>query len=39
VTRDEDDGGRQWVFGYGGERVYGVWAMPADEPVVAEGGG
>ena len=36
VTRDvyEDADGRQWVAGYGGERVYGVWLVPADEPVV-----
>ena len=30
----EDDDGRQWVTGYDGERVYGVWLLPADEPVV-----
>jgi hypothetical protein len=36
VTRDvhEDADGRQWVTGYDGERVYGVWLMPPDEPVV-----
>ena len=36
ATRDvyEDTDGRQWVVGYEGERVYGVWIMPADEPVV-----
>jgi hypothetical protein len=39
VTRDvyEDADGRQWVIGYDGERVYGVWQLPADEPVVVEG--
>ena len=30
----EDADGRQWVAGHDGERVYGVWLMPADEPVV-----
>jgi hypothetical protein len=37
ATRDvyEDTDGRQWVAGYDGERVYGAWLMPADEPVVA----
>jgi hypothetical protein len=36
VTRDvfEDANGRQWVIGYDGERVYGVWLLPADEPVI-----
>ena len=36
ASRDvyEDTDGRQWVVGYEGERVYGVWIMPADEPVV-----
>jgi hypothetical protein len=36
VTREvyEDADGRQWVAGYEGERVYGVWVMPPDEPVV-----
>ena len=39
VTRDvyEKADGRQWVAGYGGERVYGVWLPPADEPVVVIG--
>jgi hypothetical protein len=39
VTRDvcEDADGRQWVTGYDGERVYGLWLMPADEPVVVKG--
>jgi hypothetical protein len=39
ATRDvyEDADGRQWVAGYGGERVYGAWLMPADEPVVVAG--
>ena len=30
----EDADGRQWVAGHDGERVYGVWLPPADEPVV-----
>jgi hypothetical protein len=30
----EDEGGRQWVVGHDGERVYGVRVMPADEPVM-----
>jgi hypothetical protein len=36
VTREvyEDSDGRQWVTGYDGERVYGVWMMPPDEPVI-----
>ena len=36
VTREvyEDADRRQWVIGHDGERVYGVWLMPADEPVV-----
>jgi hypothetical protein len=40
VERDvfEDSDGRQWVTGYDAERVYGVWLMPADEPVVLERG-
>jgi hypothetical protein len=35
VTRDvyEDAEGRQWVAGHESERVYGVWLLPADEPV------
>jgi hypothetical protein len=39
VTRDvyEDADGRQWVVGHDGERVYGVWVMPADEPVAVSG--
>ena len=34
VSRDvyEDADGRQWVAGYDGERLYGVWLVPADEP-------
>jgi hypothetical protein len=32
----EDPDGRQWVTGYEGERVYGVWLLPADEAVVVE---
>jgi hypothetical protein len=40
VERDvfEDADGWQWVTSYDGERVYGVWMMPADEPVVFEWG-
>jgi hypothetical protein len=34
----EDSDGRQWVTGDDAERVYGVWLMPADEPVVLERG-
>jgi hypothetical protein len=36
VIRDvyEAADGRQWLAGYDGERVYGVWLPPADEPVV-----
>jgi hypothetical protein len=30
------DGERQYVLGDDGERVYGVWLLPADEPVVVE---
>jgi hypothetical protein len=39
LTRDvfKDADGRQWVTGYDVERVYGVWLVPADEPVVVEG--
>ena len=39
VTRDvhEDADGRQWVACHDGERVYGVWLLPADEPVVVAG--
>jgi hypothetical protein len=32
----EDDYGRQWVVGDGGERVYGAWLAPPDEPVAVE---
>jgi hypothetical protein len=37
VIRDvhEDADGRLRVVGYDGERVYGVWLMPADEPAFA----
>jgi hypothetical protein len=37
VTRDvyEDPDCRQWVIGYEGERVYGVWILPPDDPVIA----
>jgi hypothetical protein len=36
VTRDafEDSDGRQCVAGYDGERVYGLWLLAPDEPVV-----
>jgi hypothetical protein len=39
VARDvhEDADGRQWVTGYEGEMVYGVWLLPADEPVLVDG--
>jgi hypothetical protein len=26
--------GREYVRGHNGERVYGVWEVPEDEPVV-----
>ena len=40
VLRDvyEDADGRQWVTGYEGERVYGVWLPPVDDPVVVRPG-
>jgi hypothetical protein len=34
---DEDEDGRQWLVGHEGERVYGVWLPPADEPVLVTG--
>jgi hypothetical protein len=36
VTRAvyEDADGRQWVVGRDGEKVYGVWVRPADEPLI-----
>jgi hypothetical protein len=39
VVRDvyEDADGRQWVVGHDGEKVYGVWLLPADEPVIVGG--
>jgi hypothetical protein len=39
VTHDvyEDTDGRQWVVGSNGERVYGVWLPPADEPLPVPG--
>jgi hypothetical protein len=39
ATRDVYEGphGRQWVTGYASERVYGLWLLPPDEPVVVEG--
>ena len=41
LTRDvyEDTDGRQRVVGHDGERVYGVWLLPADEPLVVTGQG
>jgi hypothetical protein len=30
----QDEHGRQWVAGDGGERVYGAWLPPPDEPAV-----
>ncbi len=38
VVRDvyEDAEGQQWVLGYAGERVYGVWLEPADAPLIVE---
>jgi hypothetical protein len=32
----EDADGRQWVVGYDGEPVFGVWLPPAEEPVIQE---
>jgi hypothetical protein len=32
-------GGRQYVLGYDGEPVFGVWLVPADVPLVEERGG
>jgi hypothetical protein len=29
----EQPDGREYVFGYEGERMYGVWVKPPDEPV------
>jgi hypothetical protein len=36
VVRDvcQDEDGRQCVTGHEGERVYGVWLVPPDEPVI-----
>jgi hypothetical protein len=36
VTRDvhEDADCRRWVVGYDGEHVYGLWLVPADEPLL-----
>jgi hypothetical protein len=33
----EDADGRQWIVGNDGERVCGVWVMPADEPLLVAG--
>ena len=30
------DGERQYVLGDDGERVYGQWLLPSDEPVIVE---
>jgi hypothetical protein len=35
----QDADGRQWVTGYDGEQVYGVWLMPPDEPVIVKAAG
>jgi hypothetical protein len=35
----EDDEGRQYVLDGDGERVYGQWLWPADEPYVVTAGG
>jgi hypothetical protein len=32
----EDADGRQYVLDSDGDRVYGQWLWPADEPVVVE---
>jgi hypothetical protein len=39
VVRDvqEENDGRQWVTGHEGEKVYGVWLLPADEPFIVDG--
>jgi hypothetical protein len=36
VTRDvyEDADGQQWVIGYDGDRVYGLWLLPADQAFI-----
>jgi hypothetical protein len=36
VMRDvfEDPDGQHWVIGYEWERVYGVWILPPDVPLV-----
>jgi excisionase family DNA binding protein len=38
LTRDLFEGadGRQWVIGYEGKKVYGVWLMPADLTVMVK---
>jgi hypothetical protein len=33
----DDAEGRQWVVGHDGERVSGVWVMPAGEPLLVTG--
>jgi hypothetical protein len=35
----EDAQGRQYVLNPDGEKVYGVWLLPADEPEVVPAGG
>jgi hypothetical protein len=32
----EDARGRQYVLAPDGEKVFGVWVLPSDEPVVVE---
>jgi hypothetical protein len=32
----EDAEGREYVLGPDGERLYGQWLLPADEPAVVE---
>jgi hypothetical protein len=36
ATCTNDTEGRQYVHGDDGERVYGTWIAPADEPIVVE---
>ena len=31
---NEDASGRQYIFGPDGEKVFGQWLLPADEPLV-----
>ena len=41
IERDvyEDAEGRQYVLDGDGERVYGEWLLPADEPRIVPAGG